>query len=153
MSEEAERDRHLNRFLSDREQFNTHQADNRARTDMLAKSIFLLSGGALTISIGIFLRKEAPEIPADLICLLKISWFFLALSIVAYIFVLSLMIIRDYFAGERWRERLDGKQVDVSGSPGWWDRLMWYSGVIGVTSFLAGFSMLCWFAMSLLGRY
>jgi len=38
------------------EQFNTHQQDIRARTDSLARAVFVLSGGALSISIGIFAK-------------------------------------------------------------------------------------------------
>lgn len=39
-----------------------HLTDTRQRVDTLIKSIFVLSGGALTISIGVFLRHEAPQL-------------------------------------------------------------------------------------------
>ena len=50
----------VNQKIIDR--FSAYQTDTRQRVDTLIKSIFVLSGGALTISIGVFLRHEAPKL-------------------------------------------------------------------------------------------
>lgn len=61
------------------EQFNAHQQDVSARTDSLAKAIFVLSGGALSISIGIFSNLD--KIPKYTASVLKLSWWSLTITI------------------------------------------------------------------------
>ena len=48
------------------ELFNAHQEDVRRRADSLAKSIFVLSGGTLTVSIGVFTGSSAPDLTSGL---------------------------------------------------------------------------------------
>jgi hypothetical protein len=134
------------------EQFNAHQMDNRNRIDSLAKSIFLLSGGALTLSIGIFLRKGAPEIPTELIVWLQRAWLSLFMSVAAYVLVMSIMITRDYCFGERWRKKINRKTSYVKDSPGIFDVILWLLGVVAIICFLFGFGSLGWVACSLLTK-
>lgn len=138
--------------LKELEQFNAHQESTRKRTEFIAKSIFLMSGGALTVSIGLFLRKEAPTIVGHHLPLLKGAWFAFFLSIVAYIIVFGLMVIRDYIFGERWRRRLQGEAVDVSGNPGWIDTLMWIFATLAVLSFVFGMGALAWVSIGTIGK-
>lgn len=131
------------------EEFNKHQLDVRSRTDTLAKAIFVLAGGALSISIGLFLNaktKLAPEIVAYLQC----SWGLLTLVIISLVLMLFTIIARDYFFGERWRKALhqtyDGKVENHKP----WDIAVWSFALVALVCFLIGFSLLSMSAILLL---
>ena len=131
--------------------FNAHQEDTRKRTEFLAKSVFLISGAALTLSINLFLGKDAPTLESWQVSLLRFGWLALFFSILGYVLVMSVMLIRDYRFGERWRKSIYGKQVDVSGTPGGFDAVMWLLGTLSILSLLAGLGALAWVASSLIG--
>lgn len=59
--------------------FNQHQQDARGRLDTIAKAVFLLAGGALTLSINAFTGKDSVPIDCELAAYLKLSWGFLFL--------------------------------------------------------------------------
>lgn len=125
------------------EQFNLHQADNRKRTEFIGKSVFLLSGGALTFSIGIFLRKGAPTITEHMLPWLYASWISLFSSIVFYVIVFGIMVLRDYNLGEQWRKKLHNKKDKLDDSPGWPDKIMWILASVAIAAFIFGFASLC----------
>lgn len=137
--------------LKSLELFNAHQEDTRKRTEFLAKSVFLISGAALTLSINLFLGKDAPALDSCHISLLRFGWLALFFSILGYVLVMSVMLIRDYRFGERWRKSINGTQVDVSGTPGGFDTVMWLLGTLSIISLLAGLGALAWVASSLIG--
>ena len=131
------------------EEFNKHQLDVRTRTDTLAKAIFVLAGGALSISIGLFLNsktKLSPEIVGYLQC----SWVLLTLVIISLVLMLFTIITRDYFFGERWRRSLhknyDGKVENHKP----WDVAIWSFALVALVCFLIGFSLLSMSAILLL---
>ena len=95
-------------ILEELAQFNQHQQDARGRLDTLAKSVFLLAGGALTLSINAFTGTDVPFITTDLAYSLKISWGLLFYSMVAFLLVLFSVLLDMYVFGERWRRQLDG---------------------------------------------
>lgn len=95
-------------ILEELAQFNQHQQDARGRLDTLAKSVFLLAGGALTLSINAFTGADVPAITADLAYSLKISWSLLFYSMVAFLLVIASVLLDMYVFGERWRRQLDG---------------------------------------------
>lgn len=136
--------------LKETELFNAHQEDSRKRAEFMAKSVFLIGGTALTLSINLFLGKDAPKIQPQDLHILQFAWGALFCSIVGYIAVLSGMLIRDYTFGERWRKQLHGEEVDTSGTPGGLDALMWVFGSVSVLSLLAGLGGLAWVSNSLL---
>jgi len=132
------------------ELFNAHQEDSRKRTEFLAKSVFLISGTALTLSINLFLGKDAPSLTSCLVTLLRSAWVALFASILGYVFVMSVMLIRDYRFGERWRKKLNGQPTDVSGAPGCLDPLMWVLGVMSILGLVYGLGALAWASSSLI---
>lgn len=132
------------------ELFNSHQEDSRKRTDFLAKSVFLISGAALTLSINLFLGDKPQRVPPELVGQLSMSWWALFISIVGYVLVISAMLIRDYHFGERWRKKLHGESVDVRNIPGWLDTGMWVLGTLCILCFLFGIGSLAWVSSSLL---
>lgn len=133
------------------QQFNEHQEGTRKRLEFWAKSIFLISGAGLTLSANLFLGKEAPILSKCLADLLKFSWIVLFLSIVTGMLTVSVMMIRDYLFGERWRRHLRGHVEDVTGSPGALDALMWIFGVFSLLCLLVGLGALAWVSVSLVG--
>lgn len=136
--------------IKETEMFNAHQEDSRKRAEFMAKSVFLIGGTALTLSINLFLGKDAPKIQAQDLQILQLAWVSLFVSIVGYLAVLSGMLIRDYTFGERWRKQLHGEDVDTSGNPGLCDALMWVFGSVSVLSLVAGLGGLAWVSNSLL---
>ena len=137
--------------LKNIELFNAHQEDSRKRTEFLAKSVFLISGAALTLSINLFLGKDAPSLTAFLAMLLRSAWLALFVSILGYVIVMSVMLIRDYRFGEHWRKSINGHQIDVSGMPDWLDPLMWVLGIMSILALVYGMGALAWISSSLIG--
>src|SRR5665647_740545 len=88
----------VNQKIIDR--FSAYQTDTRQRVDTLIKAIFVLSGGALTISIGVFLRHEAPQLTPRITELLQYSWYLLFFSLAAAAIVLFIMVVQGYYIGE-----------------------------------------------------
>ncbi len=120
------------------ELFNSHQEDVRRRADSLARAIFVLAGGTLTVSIGIFTSDSAPAFSSDLSCVLKGSWWALISSIVFLVLALTMIIARDYAFGERWRKRINGLNIDISGSPTFVEVVIWLLALFGLFCFLLG---------------
>ena len=94
--------------LEELAQFNQHQQDARGRLDTLAKSIFLLAGGDLTLSINAFTGIGSAPIEQDLVTYLQVSWSLLFYSMVAFLLVIASVLLDMYVFGERWRKQLDG---------------------------------------------
>lgn len=138
--------------MNELELFNAHQEDARKRTEFLMKSVFLISGAALTLSIDLFVGKSQERALSNcLIGVLKFGWSALFLSIVTGVLTISIMMIRDYRFGERWRRCLHGKKEDVTGSPGLFDAVMWIFGPISILCLLAGLGALAWVSVALVG--
>ena len=132
--------------------FNAHQEDTRKRTEFLAKAVFLIAGSALTLSINLFLSADAPRLSLDYVFILRNGWWALFASMMLYILVLSVMLIRDYAFGERWRKKLNGQNVDASGNPSWADAIMWALGILAIAAFFFGLGSLAWISSALLGK-
>jgi len=126
--------------------FNEHQANLRDRANSLAKSIFLLAGGALTISFGVILRDNAPSVSESVWKIISFSWGALSTSIISAVLYLSFMILRDSRGGEKWRANIRDEGPSYNGGPDSLERLIlalfWISVIsliIGIiTLFLAG---------------
>lgn len=132
------------------ELFNAHQEDNRKRTEFLAKSVFLISGGTLSLSMSMFLGKDAPTLIEHLSSLLRVGWMTLFISMVGYILVISVMIIRDYIHGEQWRKVLDGKLKATDDLPSISDIIIWLLGIGSIISFITGMALVAYVAGCLL---
>lgn len=133
------------------QQFNAHQEDVRRRADSLVRAMFLLSGGALTVSIGIFTSQAAPALEPEFACVLRWSWWSLFSSILLLVSCLVAIIARDYAFGERWRSALE-----VPGNPGprplvWPEVVIWGLALGGFAAFASGMLGLAWVATGLVG--
>lgn len=138
--------------LKEVEIFNAHQEDTRKRAEFLAKAVFLIGGGALTLSINLFLSTNAPKLSSDYVCILRNGWWALFVSMMLFVLVLGVMLTRDYAFGERWRKKLNGQNIDVSGSPSWPDVIMWALGILAIIAFFFGLGSLAWVSSALLGK-
>lgn len=130
------------------EQFNAHQEDARRRADSLVRAIFVLAGGALTISIGFFGDSSVSTLTEKLILILQASWWALFASIISLASALVVVISRDYAFGELWRQKIDGKRQDTPNSPGWLELMIWTLSIIGFFSFIFGMVGLAYVATS-----
>ena len=141
----------VNQRIIDR--FSAHQTDTRQRVDTLVKSVFVISGGALTISIGVFLRNEAPKLTPRLTELLQYSWYLLFFSLAAAALVLFIMIAQGYYIGELWNKAQKTGVNEIEGSV-----LLkisraanWCFGIAGFVSFLVGLMMLAFVSVTAIG--
>jgi hypothetical protein len=132
----------VNQKIIDR--FTAFQTETRHRVDTLIKSIFVLSGGALTISIGVFLRKEAPALTPKITELLQYSWCLLFFSLAAAAVISFVMIVQGYYVGELWKKAQEtGKnEIETNCALKLSRILNWFFGITGFISFLVGLSML-----------
>ncbi len=128
------------------EQFNIHQQDVRARTDSLARAVFVLSGGALSISIGIFANGN--NLSECAVSVLKLSWWSLTFTIISLVIMLFVIIGRDYFFGERWRAQRNEKSENAESDNTIVDTFIWIFAILGLVGFLVGYVSLAYVATS-----
>jgi hypothetical protein len=127
-----------------------HETDTRQRVDTLIKAIFVLSGGALTISIGLFLRSGAPQLSEALIRVLQQSWWLLFYSLAASATVLAIMIFQGYRYVALWKKAFNENSGQISDS--FLLKLTrianWSLGVTGFTAFLIGLALLAYVSVT-----
>jgi hypothetical protein len=113
--------------------------------------LFVLSGGALTISIGIFLRPDAPVLTPEQSQLLKWSWTLLFGSIFAGAVLMLVMICQGYADAAAVIRKIN------SGEPGptasslagrLVQQFNWLIGISGVVAFLFGLGLLAYVSVS-----
>jgi hypothetical protein len=124
--------------IENKKLFNQVQEDTRRRADTLARAVFIIAGGALTVSIGIFARSDRPSMTDFHLVILQLSWWCLFGTILVLTLALFVMLVRDYPLGERWRKQLHGENTDASGQPGWADVILWTLGGLGMLLFIGG---------------
>ena len=129
-------------------QFNQHQQDARGRLDTLAKAIFLLAGGTLTLSINSFTGKNSTPLNAELVPYIKSSWGFLFYSMVSFLIVIALVLLSMYVFGERWRKQIDGGQraSQLKIEP-----IQFFFVGSGLVSFVIGFGLMAYVAIGMVG--
>ena len=66
----------------------------KERVDGLIRAIYLLGGGALAVSLALFLRSESLELDSDLVLVLQASWALLFSSLAA-VAVAQFLLISD----------------------------------------------------------
>ncbi|HEY2337531.1 MAG TPA: hypothetical protein VGI18_09235 [Burkholderiales bacterium] len=101
--------------------------DLRQRMSSLAKALLVLDGGALAISVMIFLGGVAPDLLAPEILLLRLAWWILSGSLAASASLLFAMLF------DRGR------------------RLRFGLGLVAFVAFLLGFALLVAVCASVLG--
>ncbi len=124
-----------------------HWSETRKRVDTMAKTIFLLSGGALTVSFGIFIRQDSPLLTGFQSSVLRCSWWSLFGSMVGFALILGILIIQSSLQGSIWGAEFAGSKPTFSAK---WvaatARLNWLLGVFAFALFIGGLGALAWLA-------
>ena len=103
----------------------------RARVDSIANAVFLLAGGALTLSTTFVVNaRSSTSIPRGALNLAVASWYWLFGSIALLVALKSLLVVENYLflVLREWMSR-NSKYLNLLG---------WVLGAAGVIAFLAG---------------
>ena len=117
--------------------------ETRARADSIANAVFVIAGGALSVSIAVLLGKDAPKIPPVAKELVSTSWYLLFYAMLAFVMVKGLLLVqayqmlRDAPDKETWRRETT------------WAN--WIFGISGLVAFLWGMLWLVRAAVVALG--
>jgi len=116
--------------------FNNFAMDFRSRVDSLIKSIFLISGGVLSITIGAFISKKPPVITQEVLHSIQCAWFNLSFSIIAALTTMFLLIVAQAQTATKWRVKIEtnAEGLQVINNPVWFRVIMW---VVGITAFIS----------------
>lgn len=129
-------------------EFNQHQQDARGRLDTLAKSIFLLGGGTLTLSINAFTGNSYIQIPYDMIGILQLSWLFLFSSIVMFFLLVGIVLYDSFILGEKWRKYIENREEIINHES--YVKSYFVLGFLGGMCFIVGFALMAFVAISTL---
>lgn len=128
--------------MSPREIDNQEWEEVRSRIDSLASAVFVLSGGALSISIGlVFGHTELVSSEPTAGGVLLWAWWLLVYPIMAFVFLKANVIVQKYILLDH-PERHETVRPITNG-------ISWLFGVSGVLSFCAGMVCLVVVAQSL----
>ena len=130
--------------------YNDYSKEIRGRVDVLVKSILLISGGALTLSAGIFLQQNRPTIYPELIPCLKNSWaaFGVAISLMTLLILWLIVIASRHEA--RWAKMLRHEEDKISQPSKVEIGIAWAIGLTGICAFLTGLGSLVFVARGML---
>lgn len=113
-----------------------------SRIDGLIRAVLLVAGGALSLSVGAFLRKEHPELSPILSDQLHWAWRLLALSMVGVLITLLMTLIFGNLHSERWGEWLKGDQREELKQPKYQSVIPWVIGLLAFGSLIGGMWLL-----------
>jgi hypothetical protein len=117
--------------------------DFRQRLDTFAKSLFFLAGGALTISIGLFLRDQDLNLTSCNLWYLKWSWILLTYTIIATSAAQLTIILQGFYVNQLWSTRTPLSDDQITGNT-----LMLIArsliGLLGISAFLAFILGMIW---------
>lgn len=135
--------------------FNSFTTDWKNRIESLMKTIFLLSGGIMSITIGSVLNSEFPELPEAAIKAIRLAWILFAVSLSANLLVSLIMVISGAFVLKKWEneKQLNRGEFAIIDSPLWIHLIAWCMGFVAVFSCLAGLSLIAYGASRLLCNY
>ncbi|WP_156480532.1 hypothetical protein [Aquipseudomonas alcaligenes] len=103
----------------------------RARADSIANAIFLISGGALSLSISVILsNKSAGYITAQVACIASLAWYCLLASLILFLALKGHMILQAYLL--QFRPNYVNKHLRFLNG------ISWAIGLTGFISFIAG---------------
>ena len=106
----------------------------RARVDSIANALFLVAGGALSVSIAVLLSKDGPKLDAAPKCMIAVSWYLLLYAVVAFVLIKGILVIQAY--------KLN---VNSPNAPAWHavtTGANWFLGISGLVLFAIGMFLL-----------
>ncbi len=115
---------------------NASLADLRRRIDTLAKSIFLIGGGAVTLSVNLYISHK--DSLKGVIIYLRDSWWYLLASIFLFSAVIGLLILQGYYCAEFYRKKIRNREIDSKEPNRCLDLIALVVGVVGFVMFFIG---------------
>jgi hypothetical protein len=107
----------------------------RSRIDSIASAVFIISGGALSLSISVLLGgKESGLITPAVAYLATASWYFLLASVFLFLLLKGHLIIQ--------ANLLQFKPTFVNNHLGLLNGIGWVVGVIGFAAFCTGMAIM-----------
>ena len=104
----------------------------RSMIGALANAIYLIAGGALTLSISVLLDlKQTTPILKSFACTISIAWYALLASIICFLVLKGLMIVQSFARGSMSSEKYNLILIYTN-------TLAWVLGVVGLTTFIIG---------------
>jgi hypothetical protein len=117
----------------------------RARVDSMSNAIFLISGGALTLSVSTILKvKETKGLADNIVFSIELSWYFLLASIIFMVSLKFHLIAQSYI-----RSNSTASEYNPS-TRGFTNKVGWSLGILGFTAFLGGMILIVYSASLLL---
>lgn len=124
------------------EMWNSYLRDTRSRVDGLIRAVLLVAGGALTLSVGAFLRGDHPLLTLDQLCTLKWAWGLLTLSMVGVLSVALISLASSDLHGKRWGIWLKNKQRGELKQPKIAPWAAWGVGLLAFGCLIVGLELL-----------
>lgn len=120
--------------------FNTYTADWKNRIDTMLKTIILLSGGVMSITIGAYINSKPIQMPECASTIIHSSWYLLAISLVACLSVYLILVISGGIVLKEWGKRssIDQEGRVLIDSPKWIYISGWGFVILAVLSSIAG---------------
>jgi heme/copper-type cytochrome/quinol oxidase subunit 2 len=106
----------------------------RGRVDSIANALFLVAGGALSVSIAVLLGKDGPKIPESAKFLITVSWYLLLYAVVAFVFIKGILVVQAYKSNANTPNRASWHRVTT------WAN--WLLGISGLIVFALGMFLL-----------
>ena len=103
----------------------------RARVDSIASAVFLIAGGALSISIGLLLNlKIEDKLPSGTVSTVESSWTFLVASVIAFVVLKCHLVIQSFTL--HWKPGFYNNHINKSNVLGF------SIGIVGIVLFIIG---------------
>lgn len=134
--------------------FNVYVSDWKNRIETLIKSVMLLSGGVMSITIGAFINSTPPSLNGIAVCVIQSSWYLLSLSLVASLLTFFGLVISQAIVVSDWKRRVkvNSEGLVVIGSPHWLQVICWVLGSISVLACVVGLILVAYGSSTLLSN-
>ncbi len=119
-----------------RKMLNSTLTDLRRRVDTLAKSIYLIGGGAIVLSVNLYLVKKGQL--DKVLCYLKTSWILFGISIFLFAVVTGLLIFQGFTSSEFYRKKIENNEKIEEQPKRSLDKVALVCGILGFLSFVLG---------------
>jgi hypothetical protein len=110
--------------------------DFRQRFDLFAKTVLVTTGGALTISMTLFLKDDAPKLMPEQLLQLKWIWISLLYTLCSFSSGMFLTVLQGAYVNWRWENKIPLGDDQISGNK----KMIVFRGIIlflGSTGFIA----------------
>ncbi|MDO6467749.1 hypothetical protein Q4498_06435 [Neptunomonas phycophila] len=90
--------------------------DYRQRLDLFAKTVLVTTGGALTISMTLFLKEDAPSLSPEQLSKLTQVWFALLYTLASFSTGMFITVLQGFYVNSNWTNKLPLGDDQISGN-------------------------------------